>query len=274
MSKQEQLIHGRASRDIRGKMVLLGTGTSVGVPCLGCDCDVCTGGHPRNQRTRTSAILGLPEGNLLIDTAPELRLQLLREKISIVHAVVYTHEHADHLHGMDDLRLFPFMLGHAIPIYAAPAVEQRIRRIFDYAFADREPTHPGAVPQLELRQIDEKPFHILGSQVIPVPLPHGPHCRVLGFRVGNVAYCTDTNRIEPESMNLLRGLDVLILDSLRMRPHPTHLSVPEALDIVEALQPKKTYLIHLSHELDYTTFHRELPDHVHLAYDGLEILLT
>jgi len=274
MSKQEQRIDGKASRDIRGKMVLLGTGTSVGVPCLGCECDVCTGGHPRNQRTRTSAILGLPEGNLLIDTSPDLRTQLLREKIAIAHAVIYTHEHADHLHGLDDVRLFPFILGHAIPLYAAQGVEDRIRRVFDYAFSGREHTHPGAVPQLELRHLEEKPFRVLGADVIPVPLVHGPNCRVLGFRFGNVAYCTDTNRIEQESMNLLRGLDVLILDSLRMRPHPTHLSVPEALDIVEELQPKKTYLIHLSHELDYTTFHRELPDNVHLAYDGLEIHLT
>lgn len=273
MSSQGKKIEGGTSRDIRGKMLLLGTGTSVGVPCIGCDCEVCTGGNPRNHRTRTSAIVGLPEGNLLIDTAPDLRMQLLREKIGIVHAVIYTHEHADHLHGLDDVRLFPFLLGHAMPIYAQPAVEARIRRVFDYAFAEREPTHAGAVPQLELRKLGEKPFRILGSEITPVPLIHGPHCRVLGFRFGNVAYCTDTNRIEPESMDLLRDLDVLILDALRMRPHPTHFSVPEALDVIDALQPKRAYLIHLSHELDYATFHRELPDNVHLAYDGLEIEL-
>ncbi|MCU0709107.1 MAG: MBL fold metallo-hydrolase, partial [Pirellula sp.] len=182
------------SRDIQGRMILLGTGTSVGVPCLGCSCDVCTGGHPRNQRTRASAIVGLPEGNLLIDTAPDLRTQLLREQIGLVHAVLYTHEHADHLHGLDDVRLFPFMLGHAIPIYASATVEERIRRVFDYAFSDRQPTHAGSVPQLELRRLDEQPSQILGAQVTPIPLIHGPHCRVFGFRFGNVAYCTDTNR--------------------------------------------------------------------------------
>lgn len=263
-----------ASRDIRGKLVLLGTGTSVGVPCLGCRCDVCMSGHPRNQRTRTSAILGLPEGNLLIDTTPDLRTQLLREKIDLVHAVLYTHEHADHLHGLDDVRLFPFILGHPIPIYAATTVQERIRRVFDYAFTERTPTHAGAVPQLELRTIDREPFQVLGTEANPVPLIHGPYCQVLGFRFGNVAYCTDTNRIEPSSKERLKGLDVLILDALRVRPHATHFSVDEALEVIEELQPKQSYLIHLSHELDYTTFYRELPENVHLAYDGLEIELS
>ena len=262
------------SCDIRGSMVLLGTGTSVGVPCIGCSCDVCTGGHPRNQRTRSSAILGLPQGNLLIDTPPELRMQLLREQIGLVHAVLYTHEHADHLHGLDDVRLFPFMLGHPIPIYATQTVEGRIRKIFDYAFSDRQETHPGAVPKMQLQRIDEQPLEILGATLTPVPLIHGPHCRVFGYRIGNVAYCTDTNCIEPSSKELLRGLDVLVLDALRLSPHPTHFSVGEALDIIEELGPKQAYLTHLSHELDYTSFWRELPEHVALAYDGLRIPLT
>lgn len=260
--------------DITGSMILLGTGTSVGVPCIGCDCEVCTGGHPRNQRTRTSAILGLPQGNLLIDTPPDLRMQLLREGIGLVHAVLYTHEHADHLHGLDDVRLFPFMLGHPIPIYATEVVEGRIRKIFDYAFSDREQTHPGAVPKMQLQRIDESPIEILGSKLTPVPLVHGPYCRVFGYRIGNVAYCTDTNCIESSSKELLQGLDVLVLDALRKSPHPTHFSVGEALDVIEELGPKKAYLTHLSHELDYTTFFRELPEHVALAYDGLRIELT
>lgn len=262
------------SIDFRGQMILLGTGTSVGVPCIGCSCDVCTGGAPRNQRTRSSAILGLPEGNLLIDTPPDLRFQLLREKIGLVHSVLYTHEHADHLHGLDDVRLFPFMLGHAIPIYASATVEARIRKIFDYAFDDREPTHPGAVPKLELRPVGLEALDILGARLTPIPLTHGPYCQTLGYRIGNVAYCTDTNRIDPASMELLQGLDVLVLDALRLRSHPSHFSVGEALDVIERLQPKKAYLTHLSHELDYMTFNRELPEHVALAYDGLRIPLT
>jgi len=262
------------SIDFRGQMILLGTGTSVGVPCIGCSCDVCTGGAPRNQRTRSSAILGLPEGNLLIDTPPDLRFQLLREKIGLVHSVLFTHEHADHLHGLDDVRLFPFMLGHAIPIYASATVEARIRKIFDYAFNDREPTHPGAVPKLELRPVGQEPLDILGARLTPISLVHGPYCQTLGYRIGNVAYCTDTNRIEPASMELLQGLDVLVLDALRLRSHPSHFSVGEALEVIERLQPKKAYLTHLSHELDYMTFNRELPEHVALAYDGLRIPLT
>ncbi|MFZ4079724.1 MAG: MBL fold metallo-hydrolase [Pirellula sp.] len=263
-----------ASTDINGSMILLGTGTSVGVPCIGCDCAVCTGGHPRNQRTRSSAILGLPQGNLLIDTPPDLRNQLLREKISLVHAVLYTHEHADHLHGLDDVRLFPFMLGHPIPIYASEIVENRIRKVLDYAFEPREQTHPGAIPSMQIRRVDDDPIKILGATFTPIPLIHGPYCRVYGYRIGNVAYCTDTNQIEPSSMALLEGLDVLVLDALRTATHPTHFSVGQALDVIERLEPKKAYLTHLSHELDYTTFHRELPEHVALAYDGLRIPLT
>lgn len=260
--------------DIQGSLVLLGTGTSVGVPCIGCDCAVCTGGHPRNQRTRSSAILGLPQGNLLIDTPPDLRMQLLREKIPLVHAVLYTHEHADHLHGLDDVRLFPFMLGHPIPIYASEIVEARIRKVFDYAFEKRDLTHAGAVPSMQLHRVDDQPLEILGSVLTPIPLIHGPYCNVYGYRIGNVAYCTDTNRIEPASMELLEGLDVLVLDALRTTKHATHFSVGEALDVIERLEPKKAYLTHLSHELDYMTFHRELPEHVALAYDGLRIPLT
>ncbi|MFN5184430.1 MAG: MBL fold metallo-hydrolase [Planctomycetota bacterium] len=259
---------------VQGSLILMGTGTSVGVPCLGCQCDVCTGGHPRNQRTRSSAILGLPQGNLLIDTPPDLRHQLLREKIPLVHAVLYTHEHADHLHGLDDVRLFPFKLGRPIPIYASEAVETRIRKVFDYAFDDREQTHPGAIPSMQIQRVDDNPIEILGATLQPIPLVHGPYCRVYGYRIGNVAYCTDTNRIEASSMELLEGLDVLVLDALRKTTHPTHFSVGEALDVIERLQPKKAYLTHLSHELDYMTFHRELPEHVALAYDGLRIPLT
>jgi phosphoribosyl 1,2-cyclic phosphate phosphodiesterase len=127
---------------------------------------------------------------------------------------------------------------------------------------------------MQLKSVDDQPLEILGSKLIPVPLVHGPYCNVYGYRIGNVAYCTDTNRIESSSLELLRGLDVLVLDALRLTSHPTHFSVGEALDIIELLQPKKAYLTHLSHELDYTTFHRELPEHVALAYDGLRIPLT
>jgi phosphoribosyl 1,2-cyclic phosphate phosphodiesterase len=185
--------------DIRGQFILLGTGTSVGVPSIGCGCEVCLSKNPRNRRTRASAILGLPGGNLLIDTSPDLRQQLLREKIGIVHAVLYTHEHADHIFGLDDLRLMQFQLGGPVPLYCEARVEERIRKSYDYAFMSTEGLHPGAVPQLALNRISTEPFDILGVRVVPIRLKHGPRFDVLGFRFGNLAYCTDVNAIAPES---------------------------------------------------------------------------
>jgi phosphoribosyl 1,2-cyclic phosphate phosphodiesterase len=255
-------------------MILLGTGTSVGVPAIGCGCPVCASTNPRNNRTRSGAILGLPNGNLLIDTSPDLRHQLLRENIGAVDAVVFTHEHADHVHGLDDLRLFPFLLGHPVPLFCEPKVEARIRKAFDYAFVDREPTHQGAVPQLQFVSIHEAPFEALGSIIQPIPMAHGPYCDVLGFRIGNVAYCTDTNFIPETSMALLHGLDVLVLDALRYTPHATHFSVEQALAVVDQLRPKMTYLTHTSHDLEYGQANASLPGHVKLAYDGLRLPLT
>ena len=255
-------------------MILLGTGTSVGVPMIGCGCSVCTSKNPKNNRTRCSAILGLPGGNLLIDTAPDLRLQLLREGIGVVHAVVFTHEHVDHLYGLDELRLFPFAIGGPVPLYCEPQVEKRIRVAFDYAFLNRVETHPGSVPKLEFRSISLDPFEVLGTKIEPIRMLHGPYFEVLGFRVGNVAYCTDTNSIPADSMDLLHGLDVLVLDALRTSSHPTHFSVEEAVDIADRLQPKMTYLTHLCHELDYEETNAWLPPHVQLSYDGQRIPLT
>lgn len=260
--------------DFTGEMILLGTGTSVGVPAIGCGCDVCQSVDPKNQRTRCSAILGLPGGNLLIDTSPDLRSQLLREGIGVLHAVVYTHEHVDHLYGLDDLRLIPFAIGGAVPLYCEPIVENRIRHAFDYAFSTRPQTHEGAVPNLELRSIGLEPFDVLGATIQPIRLLHGPHFQVLGFRIGKVAYCTDTNFIPEESWPLLEGLDVLVLDGLRFRPHPTHFCVEEALAVAERIQPKQTYLTHVCHDLDYQATNRSLPDRVQLAYDGQRIPLT
>jgi phosphoribosyl 1,2-cyclic phosphate phosphodiesterase len=260
--------------EIRGQMILLGTGTSVGVPAIGCDCPVCTGNQPRNQRTRTSAILGLPQGNLLVDTAPDLRSQLLREGIGIVHAVLYTHEHADHLFGLDDLRLFQFYLGHPVPLYCEACVENRIRKTYDYAFNDDAHTHTGAAPKLAFERIDTSPFEVLGQRVVPVRLKHGPRFDVLGFRFGNVAYCTDTNFIPAESWSLLNNLDVLVLDALRLRPHTTHFGLEQAVEVAKQLRPKRTIFIHMSHELDYTRTNQALPAGMELGYDGMRIPLT
>jgi phosphoribosyl 1,2-cyclic phosphate phosphodiesterase len=260
--------------DIRGQFILLGTGTSVGVPSIGCPCEVCTSTDPRDKRTRCAALLGLPQGNLLIDTPPDLRQQLLRERVGIVHSVLFTHEHADHIFGLDDLRLFPFYLGHPVPLYCEAAVEARIRQSFDYAFADREPTHTGAAPQLDFQRISTDPFDLLGARVTPIRLTHGPRFDVLGFRIGNVAYCTDTNGIPPASMALLEGLDVLVLDALRHRPHVTHFSLGEAIAIAEKLKPKRTIFTHIAHELGHEATNLALPAGMELGYDGLRLPLT
>lgn len=260
--------------DITGQMILLGTGTSVGVPSLGCGCPVCTGGHPKNQRTRCSAIVGLPEGNLLIDTAPDLRHQLIREGIGVVHAVVYTHEHADHIFGLDDLRLFQFYLGHPVPLYCEPGVESRLRHSFDYAFSDKKHTHSGAVPSLQFHTIGHKPFEVLGQTVIPIPLKHGPRFDVFGFRIGNVAYCTDVKTIPDDSWELLQGLDVLVLDALRPQPHPTHMHLEQSIEVAKRLAPRQTYFTHCSCFLDFESTNRILPDQIRLSHDGLRIPLT
>ena len=255
-------------------MILLGTGTSVGVPAIGCGCDVCLGGLPRNQRTRASAILGLPEGNLLIDTSPDLRFQLLREKIGIVHAVIYTHEHSDHLMGFDDLRLFQFYLGHAVPIYCNQQVETRLRKAFEYAFSNGPQTHQGAAPAVEMIPIKTQPIEILGSTVTPIPLKHGPKFDVLGFRIGNVAYCTDVSEIPDASWPLLQGLDTLVLDALRPEPHVTHLSIDQAIDVAQRLGAKQTYFTHCACKLDYEKVNPSLPAGIEVGYDGLQIELT
>lgn len=252
----------------------MGTGTSVGVPALGCGCKVCLSDDPFNQRTRCSVAVGLPEGNLLIDTSPDMRSQLLREKIGLVHAVLYTHEHADHIFGLDDLRLFPFYLGKNVPLYCEKQVEKRIRHSYDYAFSSIPDTHAGATPNLEFHSITTEPFELLGTRIIPIRLQHGPRFEVLGFRIGNIAYCTDTSSIPDASMKLLENLDVLILDSLRYRPHITHLHLDASVEIAQKLKPKKTYFTHIAHDFDHKTVNAELPDTIELAYDGLRIPMS
>lgn len=266
--------HELLTTDISGQMILLGSGTSVGVPMIGCGCDVCRSDNPRNRRMRCSAVLGLPDGNLLIDTSPDVRAQLLRERIGIVHAVLYTHEHADHVFGLDDLRMMQFYLGGPVPLYCEAPVEARIRKSFDYAFSADAHSHPGAVPQLAIQHVGLEPFEILGARVAPIRLKHGRRFEVLGFRFGNVAYCTDANAIPPESMERLTGLDVLILDALRPRGHATHFSLEEAVKVAMELAPRQTYFTHMSHELEHEATNAALPAGMALAYDGLRIALT
>jgi phosphoribosyl 1,2-cyclic phosphate phosphodiesterase len=248
----------------------LGTGTSVGVPMVGCDCAVCRSTDPRNQRYRCAVLIGTPQGNLLIDTPPELRLQLLREKVQMIHAVLFTHYHADHLFGLDDVRPLCHRLGSPMPLYCTGEVQDKIRQAFSYAFG-REAEHlpAGYIPKLMFEQITEEPFTVLGQRVVPIPLLHA-RFNVFGFRFDDVAYCTDVNRIPDRSWPLLEGLRVLVLDALRPKPHPGHFSVDEALAVIARVKPERAYLTHMTHDLDHEATNRRLPAGVELAYDGLK----
>lgn len=188
-----------------------------------------------------------------------------------MHAVLFTHEHADHIFGLDDLRLFPFRLEAPVPLYCEPLVEKRIRHSFDYAFNTGPQTHPGAIPQLTFQEIGLEPFEILGAQVQPLRLLHGPKYEVLGFRFGNLAYCTDTNFIPDASFEVLQGCDSLIIDALRDKEHPTHFNVESALAAIERVGPKRAFLTHVSHDLEYEATNARLPDGVEMAYDGMSL---
>jgi len=254
------------------RLIFLGTGTSSGVPMIGCDCSVCTSADPRNQRTRPSVLLEFPGGNLLIDTTPEMRIQLLREHIRLVNAIAFTHAHADHLFGLDDARQFPRWTGGPVPVYCEHDTEETIRRVFSYAFRPgTEQWPPGFVPKLQFVQIEPGvEIDVLGERIMPIRLEHGKS-PVLGFRVGGLAYCTDVSRIPDESWPLLEGLDVLVLDALRYDKHPTHFSLSEALAVIEVLKPRRTFLTHLSHSFDHGSTQEQLPPHVALAHDGLRL---
>jgi phosphoribosyl 1,2-cyclic phosphate phosphodiesterase len=260
--------------DIRGQLIFLGTGTSVGVPMIGCGCEVCNSNNTKNHRTRCGLAIGLPEGNLLIDTTPDLRQQLLRERIGVAHAVAFTHDHADHVFGLDDVRVFFFYLGRPLPIFCEDFVEERLRKSFDYAFTPEAASYAGGVPQVAFRGIEPGvPFEALGAWIMPLRLHHG-RFRVLGFRIGNVAYCTDTNHIPPESLPLLAGLDVLILDALRARPHVSHYSLQQAVEVAHSIGAKRTLFTHMGHELEHESTNAVLPAGVELAFDGLRLELT
>jgi phosphoribosyl 1,2-cyclic phosphate phosphodiesterase len=235
---------------------------------IGCDCEVCRSTDPRNHRYRCAVLITTPAGHILIDTPPELRLQLLREKVKVVNAVLYTHYHADHLYGLDDLRPIPKHLGSPVPLYCTIEVERKIRQAFSYAFGpdvDRLPT--GYLPKLCFHRISAEPFSVLGQRVVPIPLLHA-HFDVFGFRFDDVAYCTDVNEIPRESWPLLEGVRILVLDALRHKPHPGHFSLNEALEVIERIRPQKAYLTHMSHDLEHEATNRQLPRGVELAYDG------
>ncbi len=254
------------------EIVILGSGTSHGVPMIGCDCAVCRSNDRRDQRTRPSIYVRAGEQHFLVDAAPELRLQCLANNINRLDAVLFTHHHADHVMGLDDLRRFNWIMKRAIPCYGTQRTLSALKRMFSYAF-DPRPDSPHSSPQLELHLIDSQPFAIGGETIVPVPLMHGP-MPVLGFRFGRFAYCTDCNVIPEESLALLRDLDVLVLDALRNTPHPTHFTLIQAIEVARMIGAKRTYFTHMTHQLGHEATSQRLPDTVELAYDGLRLSVT
>jgi phosphoribosyl 1,2-cyclic phosphate phosphodiesterase len=249
------------------QITILGSGTSTGVPMVGCGCPVCTSADPRDKRTRAS-ILVKTDGQqyILVDTSTDLRRQALREKIPHIDAVLFTHSHADHIHGIDDLRGFHFIHKRVIPCYADHETMGVVAANFGYIFKGLEVA--GYSPLLEPHVV-HGPFQLFGCRVVPIPLVHG-HMRSTGYRIDNLAYLTDVSLIPAASMELLRGLDLLIIDALRYTPHVTHFNIPGALQVVAKLQPRRTILTHLTHEVAYADGER-LPATVELAYDGMTL---
>jgi phosphoribosyl 1,2-cyclic phosphate phosphodiesterase len=248
------------------KVTLLGTGTSHGVPMIGCGCAVCRSTDPRDRRTRPSILLERRGGPfVLVDTSTDLRAQALASGVTRVDAICFTHSHADHIFGLDDVRRFNVLRRAAIPCYADAATLEDIRRTFSYIF-DPPPSAGGGLPDVTLHEIGG-PFAIEGLEIVPVPLLHGRR-PILGYRVGPFAYLTDCNRIPDDSWPLLEGVDILVLDALRDRPHPTHFSVAEALEVVARLRPARALFTHICHDLPHAATCARLPGGVELAYDG------
>jgi phosphoribosyl 1,2-cyclic phosphate phosphodiesterase len=252
---------------LAARVSVLGTGTSHGVPMIGCACATCRSTDPRDQRLRTSIYLDvLGVAKVLVDTSPDLRQQALRHQIAQVDAVLFTHSHADHVLGFDELRRFNAVTRGAVPCYADAPTWEALRRTFAYAFDGRE-REGGGVPRVVAHEITG-PFDIKGVPVTPVPLLHGTQ-PILGFRFGRFAYVTDASEIPAHSWPLLEDLDVLIINALRRRSHPTHFSVSEALDAIGRLQPRHAYFTHMCHEIAHAETSSQLPEGVELAYDGL-----
>ena len=251
-------------------ITFLGTGTSSGVPMIGCNCPVCRSLDPRDQRLRVSVHLAVAGRSLVVDTGPDFRQQMLRARISQLDAVLFTHEHKDHTAGLDDIRAFNFRQQQDMPVYAEPRVIRQLKQEFAYIFAEQK--YPG-VPQVSLHPIeaDNELFDVLGVAVQPLRALHY-RLPVLGFRVGGFAYLTDANFIAPETMDLLRGADTIVLNALRKEPHLSHFHLSQAVEILEDLQPRRAYLTHISHQLGrHREVEAELPSWIRLAYDGLKI---
>ena len=258
-------------------LTFLGTGTSMGVPTLGCTCAVCTSavtpppaGDPRNRRTRPSVWITWGGHSVLIDTGPDFHHQAIREKITHIDAVFYTHPHADHILGLDDLRPLTFALANPLPLYADDPTAAAIERVFDYTF--RPSSRGTTIARVKLNRFSEphQAVHLYGAIFQRIPVNHG-NLVISGYRFGSAAYLTDMSSIPESSIERLQDLDILILDALRITPHPTHSNVENSLRIVEQLKPKRAFFTHMGHDLDHAATDAMLPEHVRLAFDGLKL---
>lgn len=247
-------------------ITFLGTGTSTGVPMIGCDCEVCTSTDEKDKRLRSSILVQSAETTLIVDTGPDFRYQMLREKIHRLDAVLFTHPHKDHIAGLDDIRAFNFFNKKAMPVYANYLTEEAIRRDFYYAFSDTK--YPG-IPEIELHTINQTPFTVGDIPVTPILTWH-LKMPVMAFRFGKFTYITDANRIDDKEKEKVKGTEVLVLNALRKKEHASHFNLKQAIDLAQELNPRVTYLTHLSHQMGkHAAVESELPDNVHLAYDGL-----
>src|SRR5262249_40999726 len=248
------------------RLTFLGTGTSMGVPVIGCGCAVCASADPRNKRLRTSALLEVAGLNLLFDAGPDLRQQALAVGLTRLDAVLLTHAHADHVSGLDDLRPLNFAQRSAMPLYGAASTLEFVRDRFGYAFVNG--SEGSTRPALELIEIQSmSPFRISTVEVLPFDVKHGSWT-ITGFRIGRLGYVTDASYIPPASLEYLRGLDLLVLNALRQTSHPTHFSLGEARALIHELRPRRALLVHMTHDLDHEATNVTLPDHIRLAYDG------
>lgn len=253
------------------QLTILGAGSSAGTPIIGCHCDTCTSENPRNKRSRCSSVVTLDSGEvILIDTGPDLRLQALREGFTRADAVLYTHTHADHLHGIDDLRGFCQVNRRQIPLYTYKEAVTHIKEKFGYTL--REPGDFWGLPVLSIHEVDA-PFDLFGTKITPIPIMHG-RIQIHAYRIGNIAYMTDVSSIPESSLKLLEGLDLLLIDCLREEKHPTHINIEQSLDYVSQINAKQSVLIHMTHELEYEALTEKLPKNVAVGYDGMKLTVN
>ncbi len=253
------------------RITFLGTGTSQGVPLISCKCAVCTSSDERDKRLRSSISLSIGDLYFVIDSGPDFRQQMLRDRATQLDAIVFTHEHKDHIAGLDDVRAFNFTMGEPMNVYCTAQVEEALRREFHYAFSEKK--YPG-VPEIILNRIENAPFKIKGVEFKPIEVLHFK-MKVFGYRIGNFTYITDANYIAEEEIQKIIGSEILVLNALRREAHPSHFTFDEALALIARIQPRQAYLTHISHQLGkHEDVILELPENVHLAYDGLTLELN